>query len=71
MTFDINWENKIYKKNRQTNDFPFDWVVSSVNKYIPKRKKNIAVELGCGTGNNLEFLSNYGYSKTIGIDGSL
>ena len=30
----------------------------------------MAVELGCGTGNNLEFLSSYGYSKIIGVDGS-
>jgi SAM-dependent methyltransferase len=70
MSFDINWEKKIYKKKRQINNYPFDWVVSSIIKYIPKNKKNIAVELGCGTGNNLEFLSNQGYSKIIGVDGS-
>ena len=70
MSFDINWEKKIYKKKKQINNYPFDWVISSIIKYIPKNKKNIAVELGCGTGNNLEFLSDQGYSKIIGVDGS-
>ena len=69
MSFDINWEEKVYKKKKQINKYPFDWVVSSVSKYITK-KKNIAVELGCGTGNNLEFLSIQGYSQIIGVDGS-
>lgn len=70
MSFDTNWEEKVYKKNKQINNYPFDWVVSSVSKYISKNKKNVAVELGCGTGNNLEFLSGHGYSKIIGVDGS-
>lgn len=70
MSFDINWEEKVYKKKRQINNYPFDWVVSSVSKHISINKKNIAVELGCGTGNNLEFLSGHGYSKIIGVDGS-
>ena len=70
MSFDINWEEKVYKKKKQINKYPFDWVVSSVSKYISKNKKNIAVELGCGTGNNLEFLSSHNYSKIIGVDGS-
>jgi SAM-dependent methyltransferase len=70
MSFDTNWEKKIYKKKRQINNYPFDWVVSSIIKYIPKNKKKIAVELGCGAGNNLEFLSDQGYSKIIGVDGS-
>ena len=70
MSFDIKWEDKVYKKKRQINNYPFDWVVSSVSKHISKKKKSVAVELGCGTGNNLEFLSGYGYSKIIGVDGS-
>lgn len=70
MSFDTNWEEKVYKKKKQINNYPFDWVVSSVSKYISKNKKNVAVELGCGTGNNLEFLSGHGYSKIIGVDGS-
>jgi SAM-dependent methyltransferase len=70
MSFDENWEKQIYRKKRQINNYPFDWVVSSIIKYIPKKKRRIAVELGCGTGNNLEFLSDQNYSKIIGIDGS-
>ena len=42
MSFDINWEEKVYKKKKQINKYPFDWVVSSVSKYINKKKKNIA-----------------------------
>lgn len=61
---------KNLQKKRQLNNYPFDWVVSSVIKYIPKNKKNLAVELGCGAGNNLEFLSDQGYSKIIGVEGS-
>ena len=63
-------KKKSIKKKKQINKYPFDWVVSSVSKYISKNKKNIAVELGCGTGNNLEFLSSHNYSKIIGVDGS-
>ena len=63
-------KKKSIKKKKQINKYPFDWVVSSVSKYISKNKKNIAVELGWGTGNNLEFLSSHNYSKIIGVDGS-
>ena len=70
MTFDTTWEKKIYKKKKQLNNYPFDWVVSSIINYIPKKKNFFAVELGCGAGNNLEFLSDQGYSRIIGVDGS-
>ena len=35
--FDKNWENNIYKKNRQINNYPSEWVVSNTYKYIIKK----------------------------------
>ena len=46
MSFDTNWEEKVYKKNKQINNYPFDWVVSSVSKYISKNKKNYVKSVG-------------------------
>ena len=31
--FDISWENKIYKKGKQINLYPYDWVVSSSSNF--------------------------------------
>ena len=72
MSFDLAWEKHIYKKKLQINKYPFDWVVSSVVKHIDKEKikKFKVVDLGCGTGNNLEFLADIGFKEIIGIDGS-
>jgi len=73
MTFDINWEDGIYAKQRQVNRFPFDWVVSTVNRLfsdIKSDSKLNALELGCGTGNNLKFLLDFGFHNVHGIDGS-
>lgn len=73
-SFDHKWENKIYKKKLHVNKYPFDQVVSLAHRFLDKKKikinKEIALELGCGTGNNLMFLKNYGFSKVYGIDGS-
>ena len=74
MTFDINWDLNIYKKNKQINRYPYDKIVSSINRYFNKKKISVkkltALDLGCGTGNNTKFLSEYGFRKVIGIDGS-
>jgi ubiquinone/menaquinone biosynthesis C-methylase UbiE len=73
MTFDSNWENKIYKEKKQINKFPFDWVVSTVNRLFssldPAASLNV-LELGCGTGNNLKFFLDFGFENIHGIDGS-
>ncbi len=66
--FDISWENKIYKKGKQINLYPYDWVVSSSFKFL--KKKTIALEIGCGSGNNLGFLNDFGFNKIVGLDGS-
>jgi ubiquinone/menaquinone biosynthesis C-methylase UbiE len=73
MAFDNNWETGIYSEQKQINKFPFDWVVSTVNRIFsnaPSEATNAALELGCGTGNNLKFLSEFGFNFVHGIDGS-
>ena len=67
--FDLGWEKLIYQKNKQINKYPFDWVVSSTNKFI-KRSNLIALDLGSGTGNNINFLCNYGFKKVYAVEGS-
>lgn len=73
-SFDYKWEQKVYKKKLQINRYPFDKVVSLTNEFFNKKKiknKNeFALELGCGTGNNLNFLREFGFRKVFGIEGS-
>ncbi len=68
--FDQAWEKLIYKKNKQINKYPYDWVVSSTNKYILKKPNLIALDLGSGIGNNVSFLYDYGFKKIHAIEGS-
>ena len=72
MSFDNQWENQIYKKGKQINSYPFDEVVSDVNRMF--RDLNVSnfksFRSGCGTGNNSKFLLDYGFGNVIGIDGS-
>ena len=50
MTFDKNWETKIYKQGKQINQYPYDLVVSFVNRYFKKYiKTKKKFFLGCGT----------------------
>ena len=73
-SFNQVWENKIYSKGRQTNNYPYDLVVSLIAKNffsipINKRKKIKMLDLGCGTGNHSRFLAENGFD-VYGIDGS-
>ena len=74
MSFDISWENYIYNKELQINKYPFDQLVSLVNQNFDKKKLSKdnfkAIELGCGTGNNLNFLIDFGFDEVVGLDGS-
>ena len=68
------WENKIYSKGRQLNNYPYDLVVSLIARFffsIPlgKRKNIKMLDLGCGAGNNSKFLAENGF-EVYGIDGS-
>lgn len=68
--FNNNWEKNIYRKKKQINDYPFDWVVSSTKRYLKNFKKKAVIELGCGTGNNLNLFENLKFKKIVGIEGS-
>jgi len=73
MAFDENWEDSIYKKGKQVNRIPYDFVVSIVHRLfsnIEDMSDVNALELGCGTGNNLGFLLDFGFDNVHGIDGS-
>ncbi len=62
------WEN-IYASGQQCNVAPFDEVIAFVYKNKPNKSHVRILEVGCGTGNNLEFLLKQGFD-VIGIDGS-
>ena len=54
--FSKDWD-KIYKKNKQVNNWPWSELVSYYNRYFKKKnKKNFNVlEIGSGTGPNATF----------------
>lgn len=67
-----SWETNIYSQGKQLNKYPYDSVVSFIFKNYSKlseiEKRNIRVlDLGCGSGNNSLFLSDFGF-ETYGID---
>jgi len=66
--FDNNWENIIYKKNKQINKYPYDWIVSNTYKFITN--KFYCLELGSGTGNNIDFLLNFGFKNIDSLEAS-
>jgi SAM-dependent methyltransferase len=72
MSFDKKWENQIYKYKKQTNKYPFDKLVSEVNRLFRNKKINKfkVLDLGCGTGNNSKFLIEFGFNYITAIDGS-
>lgn len=71
-TLDPVWEQEIYSKGRHLNRYPFDSVVSFVNRWRPRNKARNdtgIVEVGCGAGNNLWFAAREGF-QVAGVDGS-
>jgi len=72
MFFDKKWEKEIYRYKKQLNKYPYDSLVSLVNFLFRKNlKKNYTVlDLGCGAGNNIKFLFDFGFRKITAIDGS-
>lgn len=68
------WEKKIYSHGKQHNIFPHTDLVSYVYNYAyPEIKLSSStakvLEIGSGTGNNLNFFSKLGF-ETYGVDGS-
>ena len=76
MSFDTNRENEIYSQEKHINRYPYGELISVffnslrfLNTKIQDKKDVSILELGCGTGNNLWFLSELGMN-VFGIDGS-
>lgn len=71
--FDSRWENQIYSEQKHINKYPFGELVPHVMRKFAKDLRAgrplKALELGCGTGNNLLFLAREGFD-TVGVDGS-
>jgi SAM-dependent methyltransferase len=71
-SFHKDWE-KNYAQGRRIARYPYSdvvsYVISNFNKMSQNKNRLKALELGCGTGNNLAFLAKEGF-EAIGIDGS-
>lgn len=65
----VPWENDIYARGHQINRWPFSEVVADVMTATRglDRSSMSALEIGCGTGNNLWFLLDAGF-RAAGID---
>lgn len=65
----IDWENDIYAKGQQLNNWPYTEVVSDIIRLTKgkDRTKLRILELGCGTCNNLWFAAELGF-QVSGID---
>ena len=67
--FDIKW-NKVYQNGKQLNKYPLtDLVAFYYNNFKENTNKLNILEIGCGAGNNLEFLSEEKHN-VYGIDAS-
>ena len=62
------WES-IYANGDQVNEYPFDYVVSTVKRLTANHEVEVGkfLELGCGTGANLMFAAKEGW-QTTGIE---
>ena len=75
MLFSMEWEEEIYSQSKQINRYPYGEFISiffNSLKFLSNKskKKDIKIlELGCGTGNNIKFISELGYD-VYGVDGS-
>ena len=65
------WE-LTYKKGMHINSWPWSDLVSLVNKYAKsdQNSKIKILELGCGTGNNIPFLSSLGQYWGVDFSGT-
>ena len=56
-----HWQSKIYGKKLQLNIFPFSEIISYFKNLKVEKKNNVKIlEIGCGCGKNLSFLTEEG-----------
>jgi SAM-dependent methyltransferase len=68
-SFDSTW-NYVYSKGKSLNQFPYNDLVSFFsNNFADNPSKLNILEVGCGAGNNLEFLAKMGHN-VYGLDAS-
>jgi 2-polyprenyl-3-methyl-5-hydroxy-6-metoxy-1,4-benzoquinol methylase len=68
-SFDKKWD-EVYTNGQQLNEFPYTDLVSFYyNKFKKNTEKLNILEVGCGAGNNLEFLAEMGHT-VYGVDAS-
>jgi len=70
--FDVRWETDIYGQKRHLNLYPHNEVVSFVFQNFAINngfKGKIALDIGCGAGNNSLFLAQVGF-ELLAVDGS-
>ena len=66
-SFDNKW-NQVYDDGKALNEFPFmDLVSFYFNRFKDNTSKLNILEVGCGAGNNLEFLAQKGHN-VYGLD---
>jgi ubiquinone/menaquinone biosynthesis C-methylase UbiE len=68
-SFDIKWDN-VYSEGNSLNEFPYTDLVSFFSNNFDKNQSKLKIlEVGCGAGNNLEFLAKKGH-EVYGLDAS-
>lgn len=64
-----NWERIYFENPSYRNYYPYDEVVTFIYSNFKKKTNKKILEIGCGTGNNLFFLSENGFDA-YGFDAS-
>lgn len=68
-SFDNKWD-EVYGNGNALNEYPFTDLISFYYNYFKEKTQKLNVlEVGCGAGNNLEFLAKEGHN-VFGIDAS-